>query len=154
MAQDVIIAGATYSAVPAVTLPSAGGGQVVYNDLSGVNGIVKSDGDGTVSAAARGTDYSLVNAPVIVSVPYTGWVKNATTNAYEQSVAVAGLLATDDKRTRVEIVGSTDVAAQALIDTAAGLLSYVACNTNGQLYMRCDSRAPATTFSVAVVIER
>ena len=118
------------------------------------SGLLKGAGDGTVSAAARGTDYSLVNAPVIVSVPYTGWVKNATTNAYEQSVAVAGLLATDDKRTRVEIVGSTDVAAQALIDTAAGLLSYVACNANGQLYMRCDSGAPATTFSVVVVIVR
>ena len=123
-------------------------------DKIAVPGLLKGAGDGTVSAATRGTDYSLVNAPVIVSVPYTGWVKNATTNAYEQSVAVAGLLATDDKRTRVEIVGSTDVAAQALIDTAAGLLSYLACNANGQLYMRCDSGAPATTFSVAVVIAR
>lgn len=119
-----------------------------------VSGIPKLDGSGGVSAAARGTDYSLVNAPVIVSVPYTGWVQNGTTNAYEQSVAVDGLLATDDKRTRVEIVGSTDVAAQALIDTAAALISYVACNTTGYLYLRCDSGAPATTFSVAVIIAR
>ncbi|MEA4947056.1 MAG: pyocin knob domain-containing protein [Oscillospiraceae bacterium] len=118
------------------------------------SGLLKGAGNGNVSVAARGTDYSLVNAPVIVSVPYTGWVKNATTNAYEQSVAVTGLLTTDDKRTRVEVVGSTDVAAQALIDTAAALISYVACNTNGYLYLRCDSGAPATTFSAAVVIER
>jgi len=118
------------------------------------SGLLKGAGNGNVSTAARGTDYSLVNAPVIVSVPYTGWVKNSTTNAYEQSVAVTGLLTTDDKRTRVEIVGSTDVAAQALIDTAAALISYVACNTNGYLYLRCDSGAPATAFSVAVVIAR
>lgn len=119
-----------------------------------VSGIPKLNGSGAVSAAARGADYSLVNAPVIASVPYTGWTKNTTTNAYEQSVAVSGLLTTDDKRTRVEIVGTTDVAAQALIDTAAGNLNYVACNTNGQLYLRCDKAAPATTFSVAVVIAR
>lgn len=148
----------TYDGSAAATVTAADLGAVT--DISGkqdvitASGILKGAGSGNVSAAARGTDYSLVNAPVIVSVPYTGWVKNATTNAYEQSVAVAGLLATDDKRTRVEIVGSTDVSAQALIDTAAGLLSYVACNTNGQLYMRCDSGAPATTFSVAVVIAR
>ena len=117
-------------------------------------GILKGSGNGSVGAATRGTDYSLVNAQVIVSVPYTGWVQNSTTSAYEQSVAVTGLLTTDDKRTRVEIVGSTDVAAQALIDTAAGNLSYVACNTAGQLYLRCDKTAPATTFSVAVVIAR
>ena len=117
-------------------------------------GILKGAGSGSVVAATRGTDYSLVNAQVIVSVPYTGWVQNSTTSAYEQSVAVTGLLTTDDKRTRVEIVGSTDVAAQALIDTAARNLSYVACNTAGQLYLRCDKTAPATTFSVAVVIAR
>ena len=148
----------TYDGSAAATVTAADLGAVT--DISGkqstitASGILKGAGAGTVSAAARGTDYSLVNAPVIVCVPYTGWVKNATTNAYEQSVTVVGLLATDDKRTRVEIVGSTDVAAQALIDTAAGLLSYVACNTNGTLYMRCDSGAPATTFSVAVVIAR
>ena len=118
------------------------------------SGLLKGAGSGSVSAATRGTDYSLVNAQVVVSVPYTGWVQNSTTSAYEQSVAVTGLLTTDDKRTRVEIVGSTDVAAQALIDTAAGNLSYVACNTAGQLYLRCDKTAPATTFSVAVVIAR
>jgi hypothetical protein len=123
-------------------------------DTIAASGLLKGAGSGSISAAARGTDYSLVNAPVFVSVPYTGWVQNSTTSAYEQSVAVSGLLATDDKRTRVEIVGSTDVSAQALIDTASALISYVACNTNGYLYLRCDSGAPATTFSVAVVIER
>ena len=118
------------------------------------SGVLKGNGSGAVSAAARGTDYSLVTAPITVSVPYTGWVQNSSTSAYEQSVNVSGLLATDDKRTRVEVLGSTDVGAQALIDAAAGCLSYVACQTNGKLYLRCDKSAPETTFSVAVVIVR
>jgi len=118
------------------------------------SGLLKGDGAGGVSAAARGTDYSLVNAQVVVSIPYGSWVKNSTTSAYEQSVAVSGLLTTDDKRTRVELVGSTDVSAQALLETAYALVNYVACTTDGTLYLRCDSGAPATTFSVAVIIER
>ena len=118
------------------------------------SGVLKGNGSGAVSAAARGTDYSLVTAPITVSVPYTGWVQNSSTSAYEQSVNVSGLLSTDDKRTRVEVLGSTDVGAQALIDAAAGCLSYVACQTNGKLYLRCDKSAPETTFSVAVVIVR
>ena len=148
----------TYDGSVAATVTAADLGAVT--DISGkqdvimASGILKGAGSGSVVAATRGTDYSLVNAPVTVSVPYTGWVQNSTTSAYEQSVAVTGLLTTDDKRTRVEIVGTTDIAAQALIDTAAGNLSYVACNTNGYLYLRCDKTAPATTFSVAVVIAR
>ena len=117
------------------------------------SGILKGDGN-EVSVAYREADYSLVGLPVVVSVPYDVWVQNAATSAYEQSVKVAGLLATDDKRTRVEVVGSTDIAVQALIDKAAGCISYVACNTNGKLYLRCDESAPETTFSVAVVIVR
>lgn len=51
MAQNITIAGATYNAVPAVSLKNTGGDDVIYNDLSGVNGIVKSDGAGHLSAA-------------------------------------------------------------------------------------------------------
>lgn len=100
--------------------------------------------------------------PSIVTVTFTtsGWVKNSSTNCYEQMVAVAGLLASDGKNVRVEPVGSTDAAAQALTDAAYAILAgpggYVACNANGQLYARCpaEASAPTTNFQVAVVISR
>lgn len=93
-------------------------------------------------------------APVTVSVPASGWTKNSSTNAFEQSVTVSGLKTTDDKRTRVEMVGSTNITTHANIEKAFGCVSYVACNTNGKLYLRCDRMKPTTTFSVTVVIMR
>lgn len=91
---------------------------------------------------------------VRVSVPTSGWTQNSSTNAYEQSVTVSGLLTTDDKRTRVEMVGSTNVTTHANIEKAFGCINYVACNAAGKLYLRCDKSKPATTFSVDVVIVR
>ena len=108
------------------------------------------------------SDISAATKPTTVAATFTvaGWVKNATTNCYEQTVAVAGLLATDGKNVRVEPVGSTDAAAQALTDAAYAVLAgpggYVACNTNGYLYARCPAGAlaPTVAFQVAVVISR
>ena len=107
-------------------------------------------------------DISAATKPSIVTVTFTtsGWIKNSSTTCYEQTVAVAGLLATDGKNVRVEPVGSTDAAAQALTDAAYAILAgpggYVACNANGQLYARCPAgaSAPTTNFQVAVVISR
>lgn len=117
----------------------------------------------TVMARYDGNYWQLVHiSPSIVTVTFTtsGWVKNSSTTCYEQTVAVAGLLATDGKNVRVEPVGSTDAAAQALTDAAYAVLAgpggYVACNANGQLYARCPAGAgaPTTNFQVAVVISR
>lgn len=93
-------------------------------------------------------------APVVVSFPVAGWVKNSATNCYEQTVACPGLLSSDDKRTTVSPVGSTDAAAQALTDAAEALVDRYACTTNGQLYARCPEKAPTVAFSVAVTIVR
>lgn len=93
-------------------------------------------------------------APIRVSVPVGGWVKNNSTGAYEQSVTVSGLLTSDDKRTRVEMVGSTTIATHANFEKAFGCVNYVACNTNNKLYLRCDKSKPNVTFSVDVVIMR
>ena len=91
---------------------------------------------------------------VRVSVPASGWTQNGSSGAYEQSVNVSGLLTSDDKRTRVEMVGSTTIATHAAIEKAFGCINYVACTTAGKLYLRCDKVKPATTFSVDVVIVR
>ena len=107
-------------------------------------------------------DIGAATKPSTVTATFTvaGWVKNATTNCYEQTVAVAGLLASDGKNVRVEPVGSTDAAAQALTDAAYAVLAgpggYVACNANGYLYARCPAgaAAPTVAFQVAVVISR
>lgn len=94
--------------------------------------------------------------PVIVTVTFTvaGWVHNATTGCYEQSVACAGLLATDGKNVRVEPVGNTDAAAQALTDAAFAMIDRVACNTDGYLYARCPDGAPTVQFQADAVISR
>lgn len=107
-------------------------------------------------------DISAASKPTIVTATFAvaSWAKNTTTNCYEQTVAVAGLLATDGKNIRVEPVGSTDATAQALTDAAyavmAGPGGRMACNTDGQLYARCPAgaAAPTTNFQVAVVISR
>ena len=107
-------------------------------------------------------DISAATKPTTITATFAvaGWVKNSSTNCYEQTVAVAGLLATDGKNVRVEPVGSTDAAAQALTDAAYAVLAgpggYVACNTNGYLYARCPAgaAAPTVAFQVAVVISR
>ena len=123
-------------------------------DKTAAIGILKGNGT-SVSAAARGTDYSLVNTPITVTFTSAGWTLNATTGAYEQSVACAGLLTTDDKRTRVTSVGdASDPDAQALTDEAYGMIDYVGCTTDGYLYARCPDGAPEVAFSADVIIMR
>ncbi|MEA4813902.1 MAG: hypothetical protein VB112_03200 [Oscillospiraceae bacterium] len=118
------------------------------------SGILKGTGS-AVSAATRGTDYSLINSPVTVTFGTSGWALNSTTGAYEQSVACTGLLTTDDQRTRVEPVGNaSDPDAQAMTDEAYACVDYFACTTNGQLYARSPDAAPTVAFQVRVIIER
>ena len=98
---------------------------------------------------------------VVVSLPVAGWVLNAATTCYEQTVPVTGLLAADDQSTvRVEPVGGTDAAAQLLTDEAYGAVftagGYVACETAGQMYCRgpAGGDKPGVAFQVAVCMAR
>lgn len=88
------------------------------------------------------------------------WTHNGTTNCYEQTVDVAGLLATDGYNVEIGPVGSTDAAAQALTDAAYGAVftagGYMACTTNGQLYCRGPKggSAPTSNFQAWIKISR
>lgn len=96
---------------------------------------------------------------VVVSVPTGGWA--LTDGCYQQTVAVEGLLASDDQATvRIEPVGSTDAAAQLTTDTAYSLWAaaggYAACTADGALFCRCPAGGvkPAVDFQIAVCIAR
>lgn len=126
--------------------PKTKGAQVAVSDaLATELGVTAgSDVDTAIS--------NVVRAPIIVTLPVSGW---SSTAPYTQSVACAGLLATDDYRTQVRPVGNaSDPDAQALTDAAYGCVDYFACTTNGQLYARCPSTLPEVDFQVAVVICR
>ena len=116
---------------------------------------------GGTDALAAG-DIGASTKPIIVTATFAtaSWTLNGTSNCYEQTVAVAGLLAADSYNIDVAPVGSTDAAAQALTDAAYAVMSgpggRMSCDTDGQLYARCPAgaAAPTTNFQVAVVISR
>lgn len=98
-------------------------------------------------------------AQVTVTLPVSGWTQ--VSGCWQQTVAVGGLLATDNQATvRIEPVGNVDAAAQLLTDEAYsavfGLGGYVACNANGQMYCRGPSGGdkPGVNFNVNVCISR
>ena len=92
-------------------------------------------------------------ARVVVTLPIDGWALAG--GCYAQTVSCPGLLASDDQSTvRVEPVGSTDYAAQKLTDAAYACINYVACTTNGQLYVRCGDKKPTVAFQAAVCMAR
>lgn len=123
---------------------------------------VANGGTGAATADAARANLSAALKPTIITVIFSAasWVLNGTTGCYEQTVAVAGLLATDGYNIGVAPVGSTDAVAQALTDAAfavmAGPGGRMSCDTDGQLYARCPAgaAAPTTNFQVAVVISR
>lgn len=98
---------------------------------------------------------------VTVTLPASGWVLNSSTTCYEQTVPVAGLLASDNTATVTAWPhGSTDAAAQLLTDAAYGAIfapgGYAACTTDGQLYCRgpAGGDKPQVDFPADVVFHR
>lgn len=55
MAQDITLMGASYTAVPAVTLPKTGGGTARFDDASVTTAIASDVASGKVFVAADGT---------------------------------------------------------------------------------------------------
>ena len=107
-------------------------------------------GEPTVNQALAG----ILRKPIQATLTVAGWT--AITGGWAQSVAVAGLLATDDTRTRVDPVRSgTDI--ETAPDEAFALLqepgAYVGCKQDGYLYCRVVNR-PATAINLQVTIGR
>lgn len=97
----------------------------------------------------------VVRAPVICTFTTAGWTANGT-NTWTQTVNCAGLLATDDYRTRVVPVGNaTSSDEQAQTDAAYMMVNRFSCDADGKLTARVYATAkPAVDFQVAVVICR
>lgn len=106
-------------------------------------------GDPTVSQALAG----ILQKPIRAKLTVSGWT--AVTGGYEQSVAVEGLLTTDDTRTRVDPVRSesgyqaSDEAFACLQEPGA----YVGCRQNGYLYCRVVNK-PTAAIKLQVTIGR
>lgn len=107
-------------------------------------------GEPTVNQALAG----ILQKPIQATLTVAGWT--AITGGWAQSVAVAGLLATDDTRTRVDPVRSgTDI--ETAPDEAFALLqepgAYVGCKQDGYLYCRVVNK-PTTAINLQVTIGR
>lgn len=106
-------------------------------------------GDPTVNQALAG----ILRKPIQATLTVSGWT--AVTGGYTQSVAVAGLLTTDDTRTRVDPVRSesgsqaNDEAFSCLQEPGA----YVGCRQNGYLYCRVVNK-PTAAIKLQVTIGR
>lgn len=106
-------------------------------------------GDPTVNQALAG----ILRKPIRAKLTVSGWT--AVTGGYTQSVEVAGLLTTDDTRTRVDPVRSKD-GSQANDEAFACLQepgAYVGCLQNGYLYCRVVNK-PTTVIKLQVTIGR
>ena len=106
-------------------------------------------GDPTVNQALAG----ILQKPIKAKLSVSGWT--AVTGGYEQSVAVAGLLTTDDTRTRVDPVRS-ESGSQASDEAFACLQepgAYVGCRQNGYLYCRVVNK-PTSIIKLQVTIGR
>lgn len=107
-------------------------------------------GDPTVSQALAG----ILKKPVQATLTVSGWT--AITGGYEQSVAVEGLKATDDTRTRADPVRNVSESDHAN-DEAFALLqepgAYVGCKQDGYLYCRVVNK-PTTAIHLQITIGR
>lgn len=106
-------------------------------------------GDPTVNQALAG----ILRKPIQATLTVSGWA--AVTGGYTQSVAVAGLLTTDDTRTRVDPVRS-ESGSQANDEAFACLQepgAYVGCRQNGYLYCRVVNK-PTAAIKLQVTIGR
>lgn len=107
-------------------------------------------GDPTVNQALAG----ILRKPIQATLTVSGWA--AVTGGYTQSVAVAGLMATDDTRTRVDPVRNASDSNQANDEAFACLQepgAYVGCQQDGYLYCRVVNK-PATAINLQVTIGR
>lgn len=106
-------------------------------------------GDPTVNQALAG----ILRKPIRAKLTVSGWT--AVDGGYTQSVAVEGLLTTDDTRTRVDPVRSnrgyqdSDEAFTCLQEPGA----YVGCLQNGYLYCRVVNK-PTAAIKLQVTIGR
>ena len=106
-------------------------------------------GDPTVNQALAG----ILQKPIQATLAADGW--ETITGGYTQSVAVAGLLTTDDTRTRVDPVRS-ESGSQANDEAFACLQepgAYVGCRQNGYLYCRVVNK-PTAAIKLQVTIGR
>ena len=107
-------------------------------------------GDPTVNEALAG----ILQKPIQATLTAAGWT--AITGGYEQSVAVAGLLATDDTRTRVDPARNASGISTAN-DEAFALLqepgAYVGCQQDGYLYCRVVNK-PTRAIRLQITIGR
>ena len=107
-------------------------------------------GDPTVSQALAG----ILQKPIQATLTVSGWT--AVTGGYTQSVAVPGLLTTDDTRTRVDPVRSESDSDQANGEAFACLQepgAYVGCQQDGYLYCRVANK-PTTAINLQITIGR
>ena len=107
-------------------------------------------GDPTVNDALA----AILRKPIQATLTVSGWT--AVTGGYTQSVAVAGLLATDDTRTRVDPARNVSGISTAN-DEAFALLqepgAYVGCQQNGYLYCRVVNK-PTRAIRLQITIGR
>ena len=106
-------------------------------------------GDPTVNQALAG----ILQKPILAMLPAYAWT--AVTGGYEQSVEVAGLLTTDDTRTRVDPLRK-ESGSQANDEAFACLQepgAYVGCRQNGYLYCRVVNK-PTAAIKLQVTIGR
>ena len=106
--------------------------------------------DPTVNQALAG----ILRKPVQATLAADGWT--AITGGWTQSVAVAGLLATDDTRTRVDPARNASGVSTANDEAFALLLepgAYVGCQQNGYLYCRVVNK-PTTAINLQITIGR
>ena len=105
----------------------------------------------SIDAALSG----IIHTPVICTFTTDDWGLTGE-NIYTQVVDCAGLLTTDDYRTRVVPVGNaTNPIVQQSTDAAYMMVDRFSCDTNGKLTARVyATAAPTVDFQVAVVISR
>lgn len=100
------------------------------------------------------TDLASSPAPIQVTLTVAGWT--AITGGFTQSVAVAGLLATDDTRTRIDPVRSATDISTANDEAFARLQepgAYVGCEQDGYLFCRVVNK-PTSAIALWVTIGR
>lgn len=100
------------------------------------------------------TDLASSPAPIQVTLTVAGWT--AITGGFTQSVVVAGLLATDNTRTRVDPVRNSMEIATANDEAFARLQepgAYVGCKQDGYLFCRVVNK-PTAAIVLWVTIGR